>query len=76
MPPSQYFIIQNSTGAESVESRPWSGMTVYIDGVTAYNGPSTIGQQVLVSGNPYPNQGGMYLVDGALAVFAVFVIGV
>lgn len=52
-----------------MESRPWSGVTVYIDGVTAYNGPSTIGQQVQVSGNPYPNQGGMYLCDGALAAF-------
>ena len=59
-----YFVIQNSTGSEATESRPWSGVLVYVDGVTAYNGPSIIGQQVVVSGNPYSVAGGTMILDG------------
>ena len=59
-----YFVIQNSTGSEATESRLWSGVLVYVDGVTAYNGPTIIGQQVKVSGNPYSVAGGTQILDG------------
>lgn len=61
---SDYFVLQNSTGSEASESRPWSAVLVYVDGVTGYNGPTIIGQQVKVSGNPYTVAGGIHILDG------------
>ena len=60
---SDYFIMQNSTGSDGMAA--YSGIMVYTDGVTSYNGPVTVGQQVQVSGSIAYQQGNTMIQDGA-----------
>ena len=60
---SDYFIIQNSTGSDG--NAAYSGIMVYTDGVTSYNGPVMTGQLVQVSGSISYTRGNTMIQDGA-----------